>query len=90
MTIVVLQSEGHRFGLVVDEVHDTEEIVVKPVGALLKGIPAFAGATILGDGSVALILNVAGLAVMSGVVAKLREHALTEEAPRAHRAQRRA
>ena len=81
ITIVVLQSEGHRFGLVVDEVHDTEEIVVKPVGALLKGIPAFAGATILGDGSVALILDVAGLAVMSGVVAKLRAHALTEEVP---------
>ena len=81
VTVVVLQSEGHRFGLVVDEVHDTEEIVVKPVGALLKGIPAFAGATILGDGSVALILDVAGLAVMSGVVAKLRERALTEEAP---------
>jgi two-component system, chemotaxis family, sensor kinase CheA len=81
VTIVVLQSEGHRFGLVVDEVHDTEEIVVKPVGALLKGIPAFAGATILGDGSVALILDVAGLAVMSGVAAKLRERQPAEEAP---------
>lgn len=81
VTIVVLQSEGHRFGLVVDEVHDTEEIVVKPVGALLKGIPAFAGATILGDGSVALILDVAGLAVMSGVAAKLRERQPVEDAP---------
>lgn len=80
-TIVVLQSEGHRFGLVVDEVHDTEEIVVKPVGALLKGIPAFAGATILGDGSVALILDIAGLALMSGVVAKMRERLPAEEAP---------
>jgi two-component system chemotaxis sensor kinase CheA len=81
VTIVVLQSEGHRFGLVVDEVHDTEEIVVKPVGALLKGIPAFAGATILGDGSVALILDVAGIAVMSGVAAKLRERQPVEDAP---------
>lgn len=81
VTIVVLQSEGHRFGLVVDEVHDTEEIVVKPVGALLKGIPAFAGATILGDGSVALILDVAGLAVMSGVAAKLRERQPVEDVP---------
>ncbi len=81
VTIVVLQAEGHRFGLVVDEVHDTEEIVVKPVGALLKGIPAFAGATILGDGSVALILDAAGLAVMSGVAAKLRERRPAEEAP---------
>lgn len=83
VTIVVLQAEGHRFGLVVDEVHDTEEIVVKPVGALLKGIPAFAGATILGDGSVALILDVAGLAVMSGVAAKLRERQAAEAAPAA-------
>lgn len=81
VTIVVLQSEGHRFGLVVDEVHDTEEIVVKPVGALLKGIPAFAGATILGDGSVALILDVAGLAEMSGVATKLRERPPVEDAP---------
>ncbi len=77
----VLQAEGHRFGLVVDEVHDTEEIVVKPVGALLKGIPAFAGATILGDGSVALILDVAGLAEMSGVATKLRERPPVEDAP---------
>jgi len=81
VTIVVLQAEGHRFGLVVDEVHDTEEIVVKPVGALLKGIPAFAGATILGDGSVALILDVAGLAEMSGVATKLRERPPVEDAP---------
>ncbi|KAF0178867.1 MAG: two-component system chemotaxis family sensor kinase CheA [Limisphaerales bacterium] len=81
VTIVVLQSESHRFGLVVDEVHDTEEIVVKPVGALLKGIPAFAGATILGDGSVALILDVAGLAEMSGVATKLRERPPVEDAP---------
>ncbi len=81
VTIVVLQAEGHRFGLVVDEVHDTEEIVVKPVGSLLKGIPAFAGATILGDGSVALILDIAGLAVMSGAAAKLRERQTTEDAP---------
>lgn len=81
VTVIVLQSEGHRFGLVVDEVHDTEEIVVKPVGSLLKGIPAFAGATILGDGKVALILDVAGLAMMSGVAAKLRERQPVEEAP---------
>ena len=81
VTIVVLQTEGQRFGLVVDAVHDTEEIVVKPVGVLLKGIPAFAGATILGDGSVALILDVAGLAEMSGVATKLRERAPAEDAP---------
>ena len=60
--IVVLQADDHQFGLVVDEVLDTEEIVVKPLGKELKGIAVFAGATIMGDGRVALILDVAGLA----------------------------
>jgi two-component system chemotaxis sensor kinase CheA len=62
LTITVLQVEGRQFGLVVDEVHDCEEIVVKPLGRHLKAIPAFAGATVLGDGGVALLLDVAGLA----------------------------
>jgi two-component system chemotaxis sensor kinase CheA len=60
--IVVLQADDHLFGLVVDEVLDTEEIVVKPLGKELKGISVFAGATIMGDGRVALIIDVAGLA----------------------------
>jgi chemotaxis protein histidine kinase CheA len=60
--VVVLQADGDLFGLVVDEVLDTEEIVVKPLGKELKGIAVFAGATIMGDGRVALILDVAGLA----------------------------
>ena len=60
--IVVLQADTRRFGLVVDEVNDTEEIVVKPLGKQLKGISIYAGATIMGDGKVALILDVAGLA----------------------------
>jgi two-component system chemotaxis sensor kinase CheA len=60
--IVVLQADDHQFGLVVDEVLDTEEIVVKPLGKELKGIAVFAGATIMGDGRVSLILDVAGLA----------------------------
>ena len=60
--VVVLQADDHLFGLVVDEVLDTEEIVVKPLGKELKGIAVFAGATIMGDGRVALILDVAGLA----------------------------
>jgi two-component system chemotaxis sensor kinase CheA len=49
--IVVLHAEQQRFGLVVDDVLDTQEIVVKPLGRHLKGIPVYAGATILGDGS---------------------------------------
>ncbi len=60
--IVVLQAGDHQFGLVVDQINDTQEIVVKPLGRHLKGIRIFAGATIMGDGRVALILDVLGLA----------------------------
>jgi len=65
--MVVLQAEGRPFGLIVHEVHDTEEIVVKPLGRQLKGITTFSGATIMGDGRVALILDVVGLAHRAGV-----------------------
>ena len=54
----MLQADGRRFGLVVDRVLNTEEIVVKPLGGQLKDIGLYAGATILGDGTVALILDV--------------------------------
>jgi two-component system, chemotaxis family, sensor kinase CheA len=60
--IVVLQADQRPFGLVVDSVCDTEEIVVKPLGKHLKGLQMFAGATIMGDGRVALILDALGLA----------------------------
>ena len=62
LTIVVVQADEVRFGLCVEEVHDTQEIVVKPIGRQLKAIPMYAGATIMGDGRVALILDVAGIA----------------------------
>ena len=62
VNIVVLQAGGRPFGLVVDEVLDGQEIVVKPLGRQLKGVQVFAGATIMGDGRVALILDVSGLA----------------------------
>ena len=62
VNIVVLQAEGRQFGLVVDDILDTQEIVVKPLGKQLKGISAYSGATIMGDGRVALILDVSGLA----------------------------
>lgn len=67
LNIVVLEVDGRRFGLVVDEVHDTEEIVVKPLGKHLKGIRVYAGATIMGDGQLALILDVPGLAESAGI-----------------------
>jgi two-component system chemotaxis sensor kinase CheA len=60
--IVVVESSGRKAGLVVDEVLGQQEVVIKSVGVLLKGIKGFAGATILGDGRVALILDVATLA----------------------------
>lgn len=60
--IVVVDVDGCRFGVVVDAVHDTEEIVVKPLGRLLGNLSAYAGATILGDGQIALILDPIALA----------------------------
>ncbi|MDD5348813.1 MAG: chemotaxis protein CheA [Chthoniobacteraceae bacterium] len=66
--VVVLQTGERRFGLVVDEVCDTEEIVVKALGSHLKGTACFAGATIMGDGAVALILDVFGLAQRGGLI----------------------
>ena len=79
INIVVLQADGRPFGLVVDEINDTEEIVVKPLGKQLKGIACFAGATIMGDGRVALILDVVGLAQHAHVVAETRERAPAED-----------
>ena len=73
LNIVVLQADERQFGLVVDEIHDTEEIVVKPLQKQLKGIGLFAGATIMGDGKVALILDVLGLAQRAHVVSEVRE-----------------
>ena len=71
-TIVVLAVRDRLFGLVVDAVHNTEEIVVKPLSRQLKPIPLYAGATIMGDGKVALILDVMGIARRSGVVGDVR------------------
>ncbi|MFO0556239.1 MAG: chemotaxis protein CheA [Polyangiaceae bacterium] len=76
--IVVLRADDRTFGLVVDEVHDTEEIVVKPLGSELKHISAIAGATIMGDGSVALILDVLGLSQLAGIVTQNAEKTLAK------------
>jgi len=66
--IVVLKADDQCFGLVVDEVTDTQEIVVKPLGRQLSDVHCFAGATIMGDGRVALILDIQGLARHAGVL----------------------
>jgi two-component system chemotaxis sensor kinase CheA len=60
--IMVLQADGRRFGLVVDRVLNTEEVVVKALNTRFKDIGMYAGATILGDGKVGLILDVPALA----------------------------
>jgi len=75
VNMVVLQAEDRQFGLVVDGINDTQEIVVKPLGKQLKGLTVYAGATIMGDGRVALILDVLGIGQRSGVLAESREQA---------------
>ncbi|HWS36672.1 MAG TPA: chemotaxis protein CheW [Actinoplanes sp.] len=60
--IMVLQADGRRFGMVVDRVLNTEEVVVKALNTRFKDIGLYAGATILGDGKVGLILDVSSLA----------------------------
>jgi len=71
--IVVVQADDHQFGLVVDGISDTSEIVVKPLGRLLSHVEAFAGATIMGDGRVALILDVMGIAKHVGITSGVRQ-----------------
>ncbi len=61
MNVVVLNAGDRPFGLVVDSISDSEEIVVKPLGQHLKHIRTFAGTTLMGDGRVALILDVMGI-----------------------------
>jgi len=74
INIIVLQAEHRHFGLVVDDVNDTQEIVVKPLGKQLKGLMLYAGATILGDGHVALILDIMALSQHALLVAEEVKH----------------
>lgn len=79
LNVVLVDTGAIQYGLVVDELHDTVEIVVKPLGRHLKGLPIYAGATILGDGRVAVILDVAGLAARAGLSADKIEAASRQE-----------
>ncbi|QQG36141.1 MAG: chemotaxis protein CheA [Micavibrio aeruginosavorus] len=65
--IVVSKIGSYDFGMIVDRVFDTEEIVVKPVSALLKNLHVFSGNTILGDGQVIMILDPAGILRVIGM-----------------------
>lgn len=68
VNVAVLHADGCQFGLVVDQINDTEEIVVKPLSPHIKGLGAFAGTTIMGDGAVSLILDATGIARLGGVL----------------------
>jgi two-component system chemotaxis sensor kinase CheA len=65
--IAVLDADGRRFGLVVDGLADPEEIVVKPLSTILKSIGLYSGATVLGSGDLALILDPGSIATRAGV-----------------------
>jgi two-component system chemotaxis sensor kinase CheA len=74
--IAVLDPDGRRFGLVVDGLADPEEIVVKPLSAVLKGIGLFSGATVLGNADLALILDPGSIAMKAGIA--MREEGLVQ------------
>lgn len=65
--ILVLKSGNQQYGLIVDSIRDIEEIVVKPLSQFLKNCKCFSGATIMGDGRVAMILDVSGIIATSGL-----------------------
>jgi two-component system chemotaxis sensor kinase CheA len=77
--LVILNAGDRFFGLLVDQIYDSEEIVVKPLGRWFKNIPLYSGATIMGDGKLALILDIVGLMKMLGVALEELEKGLAEE-----------
>ncbi|MGE3932313.1 MAG: chemotaxis protein CheW [Rhodospirillaceae bacterium] len=75
-TLIIVAKVGtQNFGIIVDRVFDTEEIVVKPVSPILRAISIYSGNTILGDGSVVMILDPNGIAAASGEIAMADERA---------------
>jgi two-component system chemotaxis sensor kinase CheA len=85
ISIVVVHAAEIQFGLVVDQINDTQEIVVKPLSKLLKNQSVFAGATIMGDGKISLILDITGLARKAGLLSstmqmnKVQKHSLSHD-----------
>ncbi len=73
--IAVLNADGRQFGLVVDGLADPEEIVVKPLSAVLKSIGLYSGATVLGNADLALILDPGAIAIRAGVTMSSEEQA---------------
>jgi two-component system chemotaxis sensor kinase CheA len=81
LNIVVLQAEDRPFGLIVDGIHDTEEIVVKPLVKQLQHIGVFAGAAVMGDGKISLILDVVGIAHAAHVLSEERSGGRVDAGP---------
>ena len=81
--IVVTQVGSQTFGIVVDGVFHTEEIVVKPMSTKLRHIDMFSGNTILGDGAVIMIIDPNGIAKALGAAGS-SAHGLADEASAAH------
>ncbi len=81
VNIVVLNGDvdGDIFGLVVDGIRDTADIVVKPLTSFLKKLQIYSGATIMGDGSVSLILDVSGLAQKENLFHKANARSFTND-----------
>jgi len=67
LNLVIVSNGIMQYGMAVQELHDSEEIVVKPLGRHVRHLKEYAGATIMGDGQVALILDASGLAQTSGI-----------------------
>ena len=77
--LLVLAADGRRYGLAVERARDTEDIVVKPIAHRLREGGSFAGATVLGDGRVALILDAHALAMRAGLAGAAPAPAAGEE-----------
>ncbi|MBN2810075.1 MAG: chemotaxis protein CheW [Deltaproteobacteria bacterium] len=93
LNIVVVSAGSFKYGLVVDDLHDSIEIVVKPMGRHLKHLTSYAGATIMGDGRVALILDVGGiakLAELTSMAGSQRAQDLAESSEESRRKDRQA
>lgn len=73
VNIVVLNADGEKFGLIVDDILDTTDIVVKPLAQYLRRVPMFSGATIMGDGAIALILDINGIAERAHIAVNARK-----------------
>ncbi len=81
--LAVLEADGCRFGLVVDDLMSPEEIVVKPLSADLRDIGVFSGATVLGNGKLAMILDIPSIAARAGIRSIAKPIAL-DSSPEAH------